>query len=189
MYRSFARALAVVGVFALLTACGPKEDGQQSDAAPAVTDPVPVSDTTATVFVEKAGGGDMFEVQAAQLAVKRSRNPDVKAYAQMMIDAHTKSTNDLKAAIAASAMTLSPPATLPLDFQTKLATLNSTDASSFDDAYMGQQVEAHQQALDLIQRYATDGDTPAIKTFAAGLTPIVQDHLAKARDLQSRLGS
>ena len=185
MYRSFARPLMVVGALALLAGCN-KTYVTQTDSDPTASVPA-LTDTSAPVFVQKAGGNDMFEVQAAQAAIARTRNADIKAYAQMMVDAHTKSTNDLKAAIAVSAMTLAPPLTLPLELQSKLEALSATDASSFNETYIGQQVAAHEEALSLLRRYATEGDTPAIKTFAAAAVPIVEDHLAKARDLQSKL--
>jgi putative membrane protein len=187
MYQSLARPLAIVGAIALLAACGQKNATQQPDANPAATIPTPANEASAADFVPKAAASDMFEIQAAQVALKASKNAEVKTFAQMMIDAHTKSTNDLKAAIAASALSLAPPATLPADLQNKIDALNSADASGFDKTYIDQQVDAHQSALDLIQRYANDGDTPAIKTFAATAAPIVQDHLTKARDLQGKI--
>ena len=36
-------------------------------------------------------------------------------------------------------------------------------------------------ALDVLQRYAQDGDVPVIKAFAAATAPTVQQHLEKAR--------
>jgi putative membrane protein len=51
----------------------------------------------------------MFEIAAAKLAQTRSKNPQVREFAAMMIKDHTKSSEDLKAAIKAS----SPALTLP----------------------------------------------------------------------------
>ena len=66
-------------------------------------------------FVNAAASTDMFEIQAAKLAEKRSKNADVKAFAAMMIHDHTQSTAALKAAIAASGQPLSLPTDLPGD--------------------------------------------------------------------------
>ena len=47
--------------------------------------------TTSTKgFVEGAATGDMYEVQAGQLAVTRAKSPDLKKFAQEMADAHTQ---------------------------------------------------------------------------------------------------
>ncbi len=107
-----------------------------------------------------------------------------------MVTAHTKSTSDLEAAITASALTLPLPlplpAILPPELIDRIDALGNVQASDFDKLYITQQVNAHQSALDVTQRYANDGDTPAIKAFAGGLAPMVQSHLAKARSFQAR---
>ena len=50
-------------------------------------------------------------------------------------------------------------------------------------------VDAHQSALNLLQRYAQDGDTPALKTFAADTAPKVQKHLEMAKGLKKGFGT
>ncbi|KRA56180.1 hypothetical protein ASD79_17630 [Caulobacter sp. Root655] len=185
-------AFAVLG----LAACGPKTDETKGaatpaeqaatpDANPAATVPTPADETKADVFVAKAAASDMFEIDAAKLAAKRSTNPDVKAFAGKMEKAHAKSTEALKAAIAASGAALTPPAMLPEDLQGKLDDLTKADAKDFDKAYADGQVDAHQAALNLMQRYAQDGDTAAIKAFAAATAPTVQEHLNMAEGLKN----
>src|SRR5262245_59753292 len=115
MYRTIATPLLIAGAFALLVGCNKPDNTQQPDANPAATIPTPANEAVAPDFVAKAGASDMYEIQAGQLACTRAKNADVKAFAKMMVTAHTKSTNDLKAAIASSGVTLAPPATLPAD--------------------------------------------------------------------------
>ena len=186
MSQSIARSLAFVSALALIAACSPKAPTPQTDTSAAAATPAPIRGTSAPDFVARAGANDMFEIQTSQVALGRSKNAEVKEFARMMVEAHTKSLADLNTAIAASGMTLAPPATLPTELQNTLGSLSNTSASNFDGAYVNQQVDAHQAALDLVQRYANDGDTPMIKTFAAALAPIVGDHLAKARALQGK---
>jgi putative membrane protein len=193
------RTFLIVGaaVAALnLAACGPKTDETKGaatpaeqaatpDANPAATVPTPSDETKADVFVAKAAATDMYEVEAAKLVAKRSTNADVKAFAAKMGKAHTKTTEDLKAAIAASGAALTPPTMLPADLQDKLDDLTKADAKDFDKTYADDQVDVHQAALNLMQRYAQDGDTPAIKAFAAATAPAVQEHLNMAEGLKN----
>ena len=177
-----------------LAACGqktetkgaatPAEQAATPDANPAATIPTPSNEAAAPDFVSKAAASDMFEIEAAKIAQKRAKNADVKKFAADMIAAHTKTTADLKKAIAdaGQAQTLTLPAALPSDLQDKLNDLNKAD--NFDIAYMDNQVDAHQAALDVMQRYAQDGDVPAIKAFAAATAPAVQQHLDKARAIR-----
>jgi putative membrane protein len=192
------RKLLIVGAaFAALSlaACGqkatetkgaatPAEQAATPDANPAATVPTPSDETKAGTFVAKAAASDMFEIEAAKLALKRSTNAEIKAFAGKMEKAHTKTTEDLKAAIAASGAAITPPTMLPEDLQGKLDDLTKADDKDFDKDYADSQVDAHQAALNLLQRYAQDGDTPAIKAFAAATAPAVQEHLNMAEGLK-----
>jgi putative membrane protein len=170
------------------SAVTPQEKAETPDAHPSATIPTPSNEAAAPDFVAKAASSDMFEIAAAKLALSHSHNADVKAFAAMMQHDHTASTKALKAAIAASGLTtLAPPDALPADLQGKLDDLNKLDADHFDKGYIDGQVDAHQAALDLMQRYAQDGDVAQIKSFAADVAPKVQEHLTKAKGIQSAL--
>jgi putative membrane protein len=192
MTRNLLVAGAAVAAISL-AACGqktetqgaatPAEQAATPDANPAATIPTPSNEAAAPDFVAKAAASDMFEVEAAKLAATKAKSPEVKKFAADMVAAHTKTTDGLKKAIADSGQTaLALPTVLPQDLQDKLADLGKAD--NFDKAYMDNQVDAHQAALDVLQRYAQDGDVPAIKTFAAATAPTVQQHLDKARAIR-----
>ena len=51
---------------------------------PAATVPTPADETKADVFAAKAADSDMFEIEAAKVAAKRSTNPSVKKFAAAM---------------------------------------------------------------------------------------------------------
>jgi putative membrane protein len=165
-------------------AATPAEQNATPDANPAATIPTPSNEAKAPDFVSKAAASDMFEIEAAKLAQTRATHADVKAFAAMMVKDHTKSTDALKKAIGDSGQPLTPPATLPDDLKDKLDDLSKVDAKDFDANYMDNQVDAHQAALDLMQRYAEDGDVAQIKTFAAATAPVVQKHLDEARRIR-----
>ncbi|MDG2529881.1 DUF4142 domain-containing protein [Caulobacter endophyticus] len=193
------RKLLIVGAaFAALSlaACGqktdetkgaatPAEQAATPDANPSATVPTPADEAAAPDFAAKAAASDMFEIEAGKVALKRSTNADVKKFAQAMIDAHTATSQGLKAAIAASGASITLPTALPEDLQGKLDDLNKADAKDFDKKYADSQVDAHQAALNLLQRYAQDGDVAAIKTFAAETAPKVQEHLNMAEGLKN----
>jgi putative membrane protein len=151
-------------------------------ALPSVADPV-----FGPIFVDTAGTANLFEIAEGKLALTRSGNAEVKAFASMMIDAHTKSTAALRAAVEASGQTIDLPSALSDALQTKLGTLTETDAAGFDKAYMADQVAAHEGALSGLQIYARRGDMPALKKFATDTVPAVEDHLTRAKALQASL--
>lgn len=193
------RSLMIVSALALLAACNktPSADSTPADATapaaampdanPAATVPTPANEAAAPDFVQKAAVSDMFEIQSSKIALQRSANKNVKDFARMMISGHTQTTADLKAAIKASGQALTPPAALPDDKQAALDGLKKADAKDFDKKFMDAQVDGHQQALDLMARYAKDGDVAQIKDFAAKTGPVVQQHLDKAKAIQGAL--
>ena len=197
------QALLIVGAAAAalsIAACSKSSD--QANAPSAVTNAenaaVPNANPDATLlsttdvtkapnFVTLAASGDMFEVQSSKIALQRSTNPEVKRFAQMMIDAHTKTTKTLKGLIASSGQNLSPPLALPTDLQGKIYDLGRISPADFDRTYLQDQIDGHQSALNVMQRYAKDGDQEPLKQFAASTAPTVQQHLDKAKALRAGL--
>ena len=165
-------------------AATPAEQAATPDANPAATVPTLADETKADVFAVKLADSDLFELEAAKLAATRSTNPSVKAFAMMMETAHKKTSDGLKSAISASGVAITLPTMLSKDMQDELDDLSKADAKDFDKEYADAMVDAHQSALNLLQRYAQDGDTPALKTFAAENAPKVQEHLNKAEGLK-----
>ena len=138
-------------------------------------------------FVKMAGASDKFEITEAKLAEARSHNPKIKMFARMMVRDHTQSTMKVKAA-ARRLMGHNPPPPMLDDEQTQnLSALRAARGHDFERTYLDQQVASHQKALDLMQGYAQNGDAPPLKKAAGEITPVVQMHLDKAKELQSSM--
>jgi putative membrane protein len=133
-------------------------------------------------YVAAAGASDMFEIQSSQVALQKSTNPDVKAFAQMMVDHHTKTTADLMAAAKQAGLNPPPPA-LPADKARMIAALQSASPGAFNEMYMKGQVAGHEEALAIHTGYADKGDSAPLKAAAAKTAPIVSSHLERARTI------
>lgn len=138
---------------------------------------------TASDYVKKAAIGDMFEIQSSQLALQKSEDDDVRDFAQMMVDDHTKSTAMIKQAVAESGGDLSIPSSMDSKHESMLTTLQQTSADGFDRAYLDMQAEAHQQALDLHRSYAEGGDQQALKDVAEDIVPVIEKHIDELKEL------
>ena len=143
--------------------------------------------STTKGFVTAAATSDMYEVTAGKIALQRSQSPDVKAFAQQMVDAHTGTTEKLKGIIAANAIKVAPPAHVDNRRQGMLDDLRGASAADFDHRYITQQVAAHKEADILMRGYAKDGDSAPIKAFAADTDKAVKMHLAMAQKLASSI--
>ncbi|MGN6149181.1 MAG: DUF4142 domain-containing protein [Rhizomicrobium sp.] len=138
-------------------------------------------------FVTGAAISDMYEVEAGKIAAQRSSNPDVKAFAQKMVEAHTATTAQLKSILGSMKKQPAAPAHLDDRRQGLIDNLRGASAADFDARYMSQQVDAHKEALSLMQGYAKDGDNAAVKSFAAETAPKVQEHLNMAEPLYKKV--
>jgi len=144
----------------------------------AMASPVPDAPIEAVAYLAKAGAGDMFEVESSKAVLAKSTNADAKMFAQMMIEAHSKSTETLKSAAKTDGVAVSPPALDPLQEQ-MLNEIKAAPADKIDAVYYAHQSKAHAAALALHQRYAAQGDKPALKKAAAEMVPVVETHIAE----------
>jgi putative membrane protein len=138
-------------------------------------------------FVDNAGQGDMYEIQAAKIAVEKTANPDVKAFATMMITDHTALSKEMEPLVAKAGK--SAPAELDQRRKGFLDNLRAAGPADFDKTYIDQQVAAHDEALTLMKGYADHGDDPGLKRAAARTAPKVQAHLDKAKAIQAKLAA
>ncbi len=134
-------------------------------------------------FVSAAAISDMYEVQAGEIAAKKARAPEIKAFAEMMVKDHTATSAKLKEVLAQNNIALTPPAALDARRKGMIDNLDAASAEDFDEVYLDQQVAAHQEALSFMRSYADDGENAALKKLAADTAPKIQQHLDEARRL------
>jgi putative membrane protein len=145
--------------------------------------------TTTKGFVTAAATSDMYEVTAGKIAVERAQSPEVKAFAQKMVEAHTETTAKLKGIIAANNIDVMPPAHVDDRRQGMLDDLRGAKGADFDHRYITQQVAAHKEADILMRGYAKSGDSKPIKEFAAMTDKAVKMHLSMAEKLANSMKS
>jgi len=138
---------------------------------------------TVAGFVQRAALSDMYEIESSRLALERSQSQEVRRFAQMMIDGHTATTREAQAAIRAQNLTITAPTSLDRAGSDRIADLRSAPAADFDDRYLDQQTEAHEQALALMRGYAEGGDNPAFQQWAGRTAPVIEEHLRMVRAL------
>ena len=151
---------------------------------PPLTD-APTTPVDAAGYIAKAGAGDMWEIESSKALLAKSANADVKAFAQMMIDHHGKSTAKVTAAADEAKITVTPPK-LGSAQQTTLNEIEAADAADIDAVYLGHQKSAHDAALALHQGYASGGDTASLKKAAREIIPVVEAHRTELSKIMSK---
>ncbi len=133
-------------------------------------------------FIMEASASDVFEIESSKLALQKG-NDATKAFAQQMVTDHEKTTAELKALLASGKVQGNPVATLTEDFKEEIDELAKLDGDEFSEEYIDDQVDAHEDAVDLFKRYAEEGENAELKAWAAKTLPALQHHYQMAQDL------
>ncbi len=137
-------------------------------------------------YVTGAAIGDMYEREAAELALQRSKSAAVKKFAAMMITDHKQTSAELKKLIAADKIAATTPTVLDSRRQGNIDNLKAAAPADFDTVYIDQQTAAHEEALTLHKSYADDGANAALKGFAAKTVLAVRNHLATIKKIDAK---
>ena len=182
--------LASAACMVLLAACNergasPAVDKAQDMAAAPVgqASAATLGANTVDAYVPNAAMADMYEIQAADIALERSQNARVKEMAQMIKTDHTAASNAMKAMLPQAAPDMTPPTALDQRRQGLIDNLRSASAATFDQTYIDQQIAAHNEALTL-HRGFSDQDSP-LAAHARNVVPKIEAHLRMAEQLRS----
>lgn len=136
-------------------------------------------------FVMLAASSDLYEIQSSQAVLETTSDSAVRAFAEMMVTHHTRTSQDLMAAATAAGV-VPPPPMLARHQAEMIGALRLYQGVERDRLYLTQQMLAHSEALGLMRTYAETGDRPQLKTAAAATVPVVQRHLTEVERLIRR---
>jgi len=134
------------------------------------------SDTSAQdkTFLAKSSEGGMAEITLARLALKKSRNDDVKAFAQKMIDDHTRLMSDMKP--FCEKMGVPPPAKLNQEHQMEQKRLMGLSGDKFVMEYIKAMVGDHHKDLGEFKAEEAATSNPDLKSTVSQGTQVIQQH-------------
>jgi putative membrane protein len=131
-------------------------------------------------FVTKAADGGQAEVQTAQLAAQRATNPEVKTFAQKLVDDHTKVNSEL--------MTIASQKNVKIDTDDDkdraYNRLNKKSGSEFDQEFVEHMIDEHEKDIKMFEKAASDAKDPEIRAFASKHVGHLREHLQTAQGLR-----
>jgi len=163
-------ALAAMGITLCLPGMGLAKDAQ-----------VGVADQ---VFAMMAAEGGQTEVQLSKLAADRAGSPEVKQWAQRLVQDHTKANQELMT--VAKAKDFSLPKDLDDTHEDVVKLFSKLEGGQFDREFLSYQVMHHEKDTAAFSVQAKGGQDPELKAFAAKQLPILQEHLQQARNLAAQ---
>ena len=138
-------------------------------------------------FVQKASGAGLAEVELSKLALDKSKDVNVRQFAQLMVDDHGKANVELmRTANKKSDATASA---LPADAQKNFDDLKTLEGTSFDRKYVAVMVKDHKDAVSLFEKEAKNGKDADYQRFASETLPHLKHHLDMIQVIQSDLKS
>jgi putative membrane protein len=129
-------------------------------------------------FVNSALESGAAEIKVSQLALTNSKNPEVLAFAKMIIADHTEADAELRKISGSKTANDS----LNADHQHLLGSLSSKKGHDFDKEYTLAMVNDHENAIKVFKAGETNMDKK-LKGFADKTLPKLQAHLKQANEI------
>lgn len=139
-------------------------------------------------FLEKAAHAGHTEVEGSKLALSKATSPEVKQFAQQMVDDHTKAGEELKQ--LAESKGLKVPTEPAMAQKAKLKVLSARSGDGFDRDYAEEVgVKAHADTVKLFQKAAQSAQDADVRAFAQKTLPTLQHHLQMAQSLHTSMSA
>lgn len=128
---------------------------------------------------------NMNEIAAGKLAVSKSQNADVKAFAQQMIDDHGSALTEVQTLAQTKGVTL--PTEPDAKHKAMAAKLEKLSGPEFDKEYMknGGLVD-HKTVHALLMKDQKAAKDPDVKALAGKMLPVVEQHLKSAQTIAAK---
>ncbi|UOQ55103.1 DUF4142 domain-containing protein [Hymenobacter cellulosivorans] len=137
------------------------------------------------VFLMTAASSNLLEIQMGQMATQKSTNAEVKRFGQMMVDHHTKATQELKTVASPLGVTL--PQTMMPVHQAMADRLMAKSGKAFDEDYMDAMEVAHKMDIAMFEVKSKGAETPAVKSFATKTLPMLRSHHTMANEIEKKV--
>jgi putative membrane protein len=125
-------------------------------------------------FIKDASEGSLAEINFAKLALAKSKDPNVRKFAEKMITDHTKLIDDMKP--EAMKYDVKPSGTPLMDHAT-YEDLKLKSGTDFDRAYVKAMVKDHDEDLKSFIKEMNSTSDPQLKAVVEKGEKIVRGHL------------
>lgn len=136
-------------------------------------------------FLENAIQGSHAEIIGSQLALEKTEDSDVRAFAQAMIDDHGAMVKEAEALARSKGMT--PPTGPSLMQSTEITALKALSGGAFDAMYVNRiGVASHEATVEMFEEASAQAQDPEVRAMAEKTLPKLREHLEMARTLDRK---
>ena len=178
-----ARKFLAAGTVAVLSLFGTAAWAQQSEGGAKPSDPQ---------IVGVVSAANQIDINTSKLALKKTKNDQVKQFAQQMVDDHTKlqqSVDDLAKKLNVKPDPSATSKSLHTAAAAEMKKLSGLSGKAFDKEYIDHEVDFHQQVIDAASKVLIpNAQNAELKSAVEGAAPLLQGHLEHAKQIQSSMG-
>ncbi|HSU58030.1 MAG TPA: DUF4142 domain-containing protein [Bryobacteraceae bacterium] len=134
---------------------------------------------------------NQIDIDNAKLALNKSKNKQIRAFAQQMVTDHTavlKSVSDLGAKLNVTPEESETGKSLKAQAEETANKLKELKGKAFDKAYIDNEVAFHQVVIDTLNKtLIPDAQNAELKSALQGAVPLFEGHLEHAKNVQTAL--
>lgn len=133
-------------------------------------------------MIKDIAQANIAEVESGKVALEKSQNADVKKFAQMMIDDHSKALTEVQD--LATTKNVKLPTGPDAKHKAVMLEFKALKGDTFDKRYIKQAGVGDHEATDkLLKKTQANAKDADLKALAGKMLPVVEGHLQHARDM------
>jgi putative membrane protein len=137
-------------------------------------------------FLTEADEGNTAEISASQMALKKSKNADIRAFAQLMITDHEKLRSDM--AQLAQSLAVTTPQPLNETHKAEAKRLASLSGQDFEKEYIKAMDQDHHKMLGMFKNEAATTTNADLKAAVLNGETSIQHHTDMADQMSRKMG-
>ena len=140
-------------------------------------------DNADAAAMKQLAQANLNEIAGGKAAASKAQSPDVKKFAQKMVDDHTQMLNDLKTLARQKSVSL--PESGSLKDKAQMTMMERSSGAEFDKKYMEEMVKDHQKDLKEVQDLAAKTKDAQFKAALQKASGKIGEHLQLAQRIAS----
>ena len=140
-------------------------------------------DNDEAAALKRIAQANVNEVAAGKIGAEKATSPDVKRFAQKMVDDHGKMAQELKSLGQSKGVPVAD--STGMTDMAKLKMMERKSGAEFDQAFMDHMVKEHELTAKDVEATAAKAKDAEFKAALQKALPHIKEHLAEAKRLQA----
>ena len=137
-------------------------------------------------FLKDSTQDNLAEIKMAEMTVRTTKNPTIKAFAEQMIQDHIALLAGAKPVALKAGVT--PPTTTSAKAEAEYIKLKALTGETYDKSYVKTMVADHHEDLDKVKQENASTANPDMKKLTAHAADVIAGHTQKIEKIALNMG-